>query len=97
VRELENTMEYAVALARGRRVELEDLPEEIRQAFPKPVVGGGTVQPLSEVEKEYILAVLELNGGNQTRTAEQLRIGSATLYRKLKKYGLIGRSPNGAS
>jgi transcriptional regulator with PAS, ATPase and Fis domain len=92
VRELENAMERAVALARGRRVDLDDLPEEIRQAFPKPVVSGGTVQPLREVEKEYILAVLEQNGGNQTRTAEQLRIGSATLYRKLKKYGLIGQS-----
>jgi transcriptional regulator with PAS, ATPase and Fis domain len=95
VRELENAMERAVALTRGNRVELEDLPEEIRQAFPKPVVNRGTVQPLSEVEKEYILAVLELNDGNQTRTAEQLRIGSATLYRKLKKYGLIGQDPNG--
>jgi transcriptional regulator with PAS, ATPase and Fis domain len=93
VRELENAMERAVALARGSRVDLEDLPEEIRQAFPKPVVVGGTVQPLKEVEKEYILAVLEQNGGNQTRSAEQLRIGSATLYRKLKKYGLIGQSP----
>ncbi len=31
-----------------------------------------------------------LNGGDQTHTAEQLRIGSATLYRKLKSYGLIG-------
>jgi DNA-binding NtrC family response regulator len=92
VRELENAMERAVALARGSRVDLEDLPREIRHAFPKPVVVGGAVQPLSEVEKDYILAVLELNGGNQTRTAEQLRIGSATLYRKLKKYGLIGRS-----
>ncbi|MFH2002509.1 MAG: sigma-54-dependent Fis family transcriptional regulator [Planctomycetota bacterium] len=94
VRELENAMEYAVALARGSRVEIEDLPEEIRQAFPKPVVNGGTVQPLSEVEKEYILAVLNLNLGNQTRTAEQLRIGSATLYRKLKKYGVSGPSSN---
>jgi len=93
VRELENAMERAVALARGRRVNLEDLPEEVRQAFPKPVVSGGTVQTLREVEKEYILAVLKLNGGNQTRTAGQLRIGSATLYRKLKSYGLIrGRS-----
>jgi DNA-binding NtrC family response regulator len=35
------------------------------------------------IEKEYIIAVLELNGGNQTRTAEQLRIGLATIYRKL--------------
>jgi two-component system, NtrC family, response regulator HydG len=90
VRELENTMERAVALARGSRVELEDLPEEIRRAFPKPVATAETIRPLDEVEKEYILAVLELNGGNQTRTAEQLRIGSATLYRRLKGYGLIG-------
>ncbi|MEJ2207163.1 MAG: sigma 54-interacting transcriptional regulator [Gemmatimonadota bacterium] len=92
VRELENAMERAVALAGSSRVDLADLPEEIRQAFPKPVINEGMVQPLSEVEKEYILAVLELNGGNQTRTAEQLQIGSATLYRKLKKYGLV-RSP----
>lgn len=93
VRELENAMERAVALASGSRVDLEDLPQEIRQAFPKPVVDGATVQALTEVEKDYILAVLELNGGNQTRTAEQLRIGTATLYRKLKKYGLTGESP----
>jgi DNA-binding NtrC family response regulator/predicted hydrocarbon binding protein len=90
VRELENAMERAVALAQGSRVELADLPEEVRQAFPRPTPGRGRVQPLDEVQKEYILAALELNGGNQTRTAEQLRIGSATLYRKLKGYGLIG-------
>ena len=90
VRELENAMERAAALARASRVELEDLPEEIRQALPKPVAISGTVRPLDEVEKEYILATLELNGGNQTQTAEQLQIGSATLYRKLKSYGMIG-------
>jgi len=89
VRELENTMERAVALARGIRVELEDLPEEIRRTLPAPPAAGA-VRPLDEVEKDYILAALELNGGNQTRTAEQLRIGSATLYRKLKRYGRIG-------
>lgn len=89
VRELENTMERAVAFARGSRVEIEDLPEEIRQAFPTPVATKGTVRPLEEIEKEYILAALKLNDGNQTHTADQLRIGSATLYRKLKSYGLI--------
>ncbi|MCU0665115.1 MAG: sigma-54-dependent Fis family transcriptional regulator [Myxococcota bacterium] len=94
VRELENAMERAVALARGGRVDLEDLPEEIRNAFPRPVVGGETVQPLSEVEREYILAVLELNSGNQTRTAKQLGIGAATLYRKLKKYGCVLPAPS---
>jgi DNA-binding NtrC family response regulator len=91
VRELENAMERAVALARGTRVEIEDLPEEIRQAVTAPVATKGRVRPLEEVEKEYILAALELNGGNQTHTADQLRIGSATLYRKLKSYGFIGK------
>ncbi|HWO25014.1 MAG TPA: sigma-54-dependent Fis family transcriptional regulator [Kofleriaceae bacterium] len=90
VRELENAMERAVALARGSRVELEDLPEEIRNTLPRPAASGG-VRPLSDIEKEYIVAALELNDGNQTRTAEQLHIGSATLYRKLKSYGLIGK------
>jgi DNA-binding NtrC family response regulator len=91
VRELENAMERAVALARGSRVEIDDLPEEIRRAVPRPMAAGGPVRPLDEVEKEYILAALEANQGNQTRTAEQLRIGSATLYRKLKRYGVLRR------
>jgi DNA-binding NtrC family response regulator len=98
VRELENAMERGVALARGRRVELEDLAEEIRQATPRPLPTHGAVRPLEEVEKEYILAALEANGGNQTHTARQLKIGSATLYRKLKSYGLIGEGrPSTAS
>jgi two-component system response regulator HydG len=95
VRELENAMERAAALARGSRVELEDLPEEIRVvSSPKPI-GAATerasVRPLAEIEREYILAALEHNGGNQTHTAAQLEIGSATLYRRLKAYGLVGK------
>lgn len=74
-------MERAVALARGSRVELVDLPEEVRQALP-PM--GGTARPLKHVEKQYILAALELNDGNRTRTAKQLGISSATLHRRLK-------------
>jgi DNA-binding NtrC family response regulator len=90
VRELENAMERAVALARGARVVLEDLPEEVRQAVPRPVpTASGTVRPLEDIERDYILAALDRNGGNQTHTAEQLKIGPATLYRKLKSYGLI--------
>lgn len=91
VRELENAMERAVALARGTRVELEDLPEEVRQANPIALPSDQAVRPLEEIEKDYILAALEHNGGNQTRTSEQLQIGSATLYRKLKRYGLVGK------
>ncbi len=92
VRELENAMERAVALAQGSRVQLGDLPEEIRLAFPRPVVNGEAVQSLSEVERDYILAVLDINEGNQTHAAKQLGIGPATLYRKLKKYGSLRKS-----
>lgn len=87
VRELENAMERSAALARGSRIDVEDLPEDIRKALPMPVVNIDNVRSLEQVEKEYILAVLKLNGGNQTQTSKQLGIGSATLYRKLKKFG----------
>ena len=82
-------MERAVALAHSSRIELEDLPEEVRQALPRPVAVGDQVRPLEDVAKEYILSALAVNHGNQTHTAEQLGIGSATLYRKLKSYGLV--------
>jgi two-component system response regulator HydG len=92
VRELENAMERAVALGRDNQVELGDLPAEVRRMVSKRVIESGAVRPLDEIEKDYILAALERNGGNQTRTAEQLEIGSATLYRKLKSYGRIRAS-----
>lgn len=88
VRELENAMERAVALAVVSRTELLDLPEEIRQAIPAPSITG-PIKVLEDVEKDYILAVLSHNHGNQARTAEMLAIGTATLYRKLKKYGVL--------
>ncbi|MBI4818750.1 MAG: sigma-54-dependent Fis family transcriptional regulator [Deltaproteobacteria bacterium] len=97
VRELENAMERAVALARGSRVELEDLPEEVRLAAPRIAIAKGAVRPLADIEKEYILAALEFNDGNQMLTSTQLRIGPSTLYRKLKRYGLAGRGGSSSS
>ena len=89
VRELENAMERAAALVRSKRVELEDLPREVRDAPADVLRVGGDVEPLEEVERRYILAALDKNEGNQTRTAKQLQIGTATLYRRLKRYGVI--------
>jgi len=86
VRELENAMERGVALGRSGLVEFDELPEEVRRAVPLPSLDG-SVRTLEEIEKDYILAVLHLNEGNQARTARELGIGSATLYRKLKIYG----------
>jgi DNA-binding NtrC family response regulator len=86
VRELENAMERAAALAEGARVDLEDLPEEVRAAIPV-LPADAPVRRLDEVEREYVLAALRLNGGHRARTAAQLGVGEATLYRKLKAWG----------
>ncbi len=90
VRQLENAIERAVALCRGDRIEVEDLPDDviIPSALPSSSVGA-SVRHLEDIEREYILSALAINDGNQTRTAQQLHIGSATLYRKLKRYGVL--------
>jgi two-component system response regulator HydG len=92
VRELENALERAVVLAEGPRVALHDLPEEVRAARMPAPVSEGEVRPLEEVERAYILAALATNGGNQTQTAAQLGIGTATLYRKLRRYEAEGQT-----
>jgi two-component system response regulator HydG len=85
VRELENAMERAAALSRKSRVELDELPQEVRNAAPTQAAVG-PLRPLEEVEKSHILAALESHGGNRARTAEALKIGIATLHRKLKQF-----------
>jgi len=89
VRELQNAVEHAVALCTGSRVDVEDLPEELRVALPPPRPTGRT-RPLDEVERECILAAVESAGGNRTRAASELGIGLATLKRKLKRYEAHG-------
>lgn len=85
VRELQNVIEYAVALASGDRIEEGDLPEELRAVIPPPSLSG-TISRLDDVEKTYILSVLEQMDGNKAKTADALGIGIATLYRKLSAY-----------
>jgi two-component system, NtrC family, response regulator HydG len=83
VRELFNAMERAAVLSSGRRVDREDLPEELlRSGSGAP--GAGTT--LAEAERELILSTLAHERGNRARTATRLDIGQATLFRKLKQY-----------
>jgi DNA-binding NtrC family response regulator len=85
VRELENALEHAVALARGSRIDIDDLPDELALAVPSPLAAK-EIRPLEEVERDYILAAMRASGGNKAKAAEQLKIGTATLYRKIRQY-----------
>src|SRR6185295_1947396 len=86
VRELANVMERAVAVAKRARIDLEDLPPEVRLAAPPVPKVDGSIRRLDEIERDYILATLEAKLGNRTLTASLLGIGIATLHRKLKSY-----------
>jgi DNA-binding NtrC family response regulator/predicted hydrocarbon binding protein len=87
VRELANALERAAVLARGTRIDVSDLPGEIAGAVASSYVPGDQ-RSLADVERDYILAVLQAQDGNRTRTATQLKIAPATLYRKLNEYGV---------
>jgi two-component system, NtrC family, response regulator HydG len=89
VRELDNAMQRAVALTNGSRIRRDDLPPEVRQAVSVPRASG-SARRLADVEREYVLAVLDKNAGHRARTAAELGIGTATLFRKLKQYGKTG-------
>ncbi len=94
VRELRNVIERAVALTRFERLVVEDLPEKIRDyRRAQWFVAGDDPQelpPLEDVERRYILHVLEATGNNKTLTARVLGLDRKTLYRKLQQYGQEG-------
>jgi DNA-binding NtrC family response regulator len=91
VRELRNCVEHAVALTLTDEIGVDDLPERIRAYRPAELVLAGhdpaELAPLDEVERRYILHVLEAVGGNRTLAARVLGLDRKTLYRKLTAYG----------
>jgi DNA-binding NtrC family response regulator len=92
VRELANAMERAVAVAKTNRVDIEDLPPEVRMVMPL-VSEKGVPRLLDDVEKDCILGALEQSGGNRIKAAALIGMGVATLYRKLKIYKMDKDKP----
>jgi DNA-binding NtrC family response regulator len=94
--ELRSLLERACLLAGAGELELdrEDLPlgggTEAKEAGP--LATPHRPRTMSEIEEEAIRAAIDWNSGNLVRAARELRIGRATLYRKLKKYGIPTRS-----
>ncbi len=101
VRELENMMERAVALAQGSAIGLGDLPQEVvgTSALPAPLVtaippeGIDLEAVLGEVERRLLLNALELTKGVRTTAAKLLGVSFRSIRYRLEKHGLdVGES-----
>jgi len=97
VRELENAMEYAFVMGEGPVLEESELPPEVRDRerpsspprnVPSSVEEGGGGDEVSE-EARRILYALERSAGHRGRAAASLGMSRVTLWRKLKRYGLL--------
>jgi DNA-binding NtrC family response regulator len=92
VRELQNVVERAVLLGRGPQVALEDLPGHITVGQPatlQPSAGRALKEAMEVPERAIIREVLELHNWNRNATAEALGINRTTLYKKMKRLGLM--------
>jgi DNA-binding NtrC family response regulator len=98
VRELENTIERVVVLSNDSQVKLKHLPDYLQkiertvrwvhEAVPKPGDDGKDVMSLEQVEKSAIASALRKCDGNVLEAARRLKVGQATLYRKIRKFGI---------
>ncbi len=90
VRELENIMERAVILQEGEQVDVEDLPDKVRSrtCSRRSLSLDKTQMTLEELEKEYLISVLEETNWQKKKASSILGINASTLYRKIQRYGL---------
>jgi two-component system response regulator AtoC len=85
VRELQNIIERAVALAEGNMLTVNDLPLDLREYIG---TAGSPWTSLEDREREYIRKVLQFTRHNIGETARILELPRTTLWRKMKKYSL---------
>ncbi|HVF90182.1 MAG TPA: sigma-54 dependent transcriptional regulator [Blastocatellia bacterium] len=91
VRELENAVEHALTMGSEDILGPEDLPASVTTP-ERDIVEEATLDNVSleEVERRYILRILEKMDGHQIKTAQFLGIDRRTLYRRLRQYGYGG-------
>ncbi len=87
VRQLENTIEHAVVVAQGLEIQKKDLPKRIAAQPAKPT-HRGSLESLTQLEKQHIRNVLKSCNWNIKKSAQILGINRVTLYNKIKKFNL---------
>lgn len=82
VRQLKNVVERAVVLARGRRITLNELPDELRLTHRETALPS-MIMPLKALELQAIRAALRDCRGNKSKAARKLGISRKALYKRL--------------
>jgi PAS domain S-box-containing protein len=93
IRELENVVEHCFVLTRSDIIQEKDLPKyllSLRREEPEQT-NREQEDDFESAEKEVIEKALRQNNWNRGKTAEQLNIHPTTLWRKMKKSGLLKR------
>ncbi|MBU0987499.1 MAG: sigma-54-dependent Fis family transcriptional regulator, partial [Proteobacteria bacterium] len=88
IRELENIIQRAVALAEGQVIRVKDLPSDLQKLEFDSFKGEGLLS-LAEIEKHHITKVLEKTSYNKGLSSKILDLPRTTFWRKMKKYGLL--------
>ena len=89
VRELRNTIERLVVSSRGSVIEAFDLPDTALTVPPRAEEQSfANLTTLDDLERRYLLHVLDAAKGNRTRAAEILGIDRRTLYRMAERFGI---------
>jgi DNA-binding NtrC family response regulator len=84
VRELENTIESVLVINSPEVVDIQHLPQEIKDSKKRPeVIPIKIGTPLEEVEREMLIQTLKATKGNKRRAAELLGINVRTIHRKM--------------
>ena len=89
VRELENIIEHAFVMCRGDEIQIQHLPPEFSQNNFNSHFDPEESTFLQNAEQKALLQALEKNNWNKVETAKELGVHRGTLWRKMKKYGLI--------
>jgi DNA-binding NtrC family response regulator len=87
VRELENIIERAVIFCKSDLISLPDLPQSFRPKQEETDISfsGSLDESVRKFERDFILHALESNDNNKEKTADAMKVGLSTLYRKLKE------------
>lgn len=87
VRELENIIERAVIFCKDDLITLQELPTTFKPKMDEIEfsLSGSLDDSVRKFEKDFILRALENNDNNKEKTADVLKVGLSTLYRKLKE------------